>query len=579
MNKIYFSFLAAVVCFFSVNSLSAQAAKLAMVEEFTQASCGPCAGQNPAFDALLDQNEDKVVVLKYQTSWPGFDQMNLDNPTEVQNRVDYYGVNGVPNGVVDGSLIANDCGAFDGAPACLDQAEIDAAAAVGSAFEIEMTGGILDGILTVSGTITAVMAAEATTPKLRIAMTERTITAEDAPGGNNGETEYNHVMKKFLTAVTGDDLPSTWAMGDTYDFEYTLNTADVTVYQFGMVRVVAFIQDDADKYVHQAATVNPDITVSYNNNAGVVELVNLPTGVCVGENTVSPEVVIVNGGNEALTSADIVYSVNGGAEQTYSYSGNLATLSQETVVLDPITFEATDVNEIAVTITNPNGLEDEFGDDDATVGSVGLAQQAGLAFTVTFNGDCWAEEASWAFVDDQGNVVASKSYTSADSESEVIDEVILDSDGCYRFVYEDSYGDGLQGSQWPSCDIDGSLNVTDAGGVVIFDYDGSYDTGEETEAFGAVVSSVQELTSLDALMLAPNPVSTELNVTFSLEETTELNVSVLNAVGQVINSNNASYAAGANFLNINTGDFANGMYFLQIRGEEGVKTAKFTVAK
>jgi len=43
----------------------AQSSKMVMIEEGTQASCSPCATQNPDFDALLDANPDKVVVLKY----------------------------------------------------------------------------------------------------------------------------------------------------------------------------------------------------------------------------------------------------------------------------------------------------------------------------------------------------------------------------------------------------------------------------------------------------------------------------------------------------------------------------------
>ena len=39
-----------------------------MVESFTQASCGPCAAQNPGFNNLLQNNGNRVVLLKYQTA-------------------------------------------------------------------------------------------------------------------------------------------------------------------------------------------------------------------------------------------------------------------------------------------------------------------------------------------------------------------------------------------------------------------------------------------------------------------------------------------------------------------------------
>src|SRR5215813_3140562 len=79
-----------------------QATRLVVVEEFTQASCPPCASQNPTFDALLLSNPEKVVTLKYHTDWPGVDEMNAQNMSDVQTRVDYYSIWGVPMGAMDG---------------------------------------------------------------------------------------------------------------------------------------------------------------------------------------------------------------------------------------------------------------------------------------------------------------------------------------------------------------------------------------------------------------------------------------------------------------------------------------------
>jgi hypothetical protein len=65
-----------------------------LFEEFTQASCGPCASQNPGFNALLDENSDKTLAIKYQVWWPGFDPMYLQNEPDVDSRVGYYSVSG-----------------------------------------------------------------------------------------------------------------------------------------------------------------------------------------------------------------------------------------------------------------------------------------------------------------------------------------------------------------------------------------------------------------------------------------------------------------------------------------------------
>lgn len=75
-----------------------------MFEHFTQASCGPCASQNPGFEGtILTPNPSIVRHIAYHTSWPGVDEMNAANPTEVANKVTYYNVQGVPDVVLEGN--------------------------------------------------------------------------------------------------------------------------------------------------------------------------------------------------------------------------------------------------------------------------------------------------------------------------------------------------------------------------------------------------------------------------------------------------------------------------------------------
>lgn len=82
----------------------AQSQRLVLVEEFTNASCPPCAAQNPTFNTLLANNTVKVVSIKYQTNWPGVDPMNAQTQAEVGPRVTYYGVTGVPYSPIDGDV-------------------------------------------------------------------------------------------------------------------------------------------------------------------------------------------------------------------------------------------------------------------------------------------------------------------------------------------------------------------------------------------------------------------------------------------------------------------------------------------
>ena len=85
MKKILLFILIAGLAAFS-GTLFAQAKHFAMFEHFTQASCGPCAAQNPAMQATLNANVGRVHHIAYHTSWPGVDPMNAYNPTQVADR-------------------------------------------------------------------------------------------------------------------------------------------------------------------------------------------------------------------------------------------------------------------------------------------------------------------------------------------------------------------------------------------------------------------------------------------------------------------------------------------------------------
>lgn len=422
----------------------AQSSKMVMIEEGTQASCGPCATQNPNFDALLDANPDKVVVLKYQTSWPGFDQMNLDNPGEVQDRVDYYAIEGVPTGVINGSYIPNDCQFYDGAPACLSQADIDAAYTSGAAFDLNVNAGFENGMLTVTGKLTANEAVNGDI-RLRLALAERTIEYVDVPGGSNGETEFYHVLKKFITGSAGTDLEDSWEAGDDYNINETLDLAGIPIYNYSSMEVVAFVQDDNTKDVFQAAKDGDvTITVAESNNATAFRLSGLPLAVCAGEQSIEPVFTLQNGGNEILTSTDIVYSVNGGSPETYAWAGSLGTLEREDITLPAYTFTTSSNNTLNVTVENPNGVTDEDTSDNTYEVEVPLAAQTSNNIVILeLIPDDYGSETTWELRNEAGSLLYEGGpYTDGNSDPIVV-EMLLTVDGCYDFEIADTFGDGI----------------------------------------------------------------------------------------------------------------------------------------
>jgi hypothetical protein len=82
-----------------------------LFEEATNASCGPCAANNPFLKAYIDSKGDTIIAIKYHASFPGYDPMYLHNPSQNSERyATYYGMNAMPWLNVDG--IINDVWPF-----------------------------------------------------------------------------------------------------------------------------------------------------------------------------------------------------------------------------------------------------------------------------------------------------------------------------------------------------------------------------------------------------------------------------------------------------------------------------------
>jgi len=228
-----------------------QSQRLILVEEFTQASCGPCAAANPALQSLLNSNVTKATSIKYQTSWPGTDPMNAQNKTDVQTRVTYTTCNGVPYAVMDGAVVMG--GGYNGAPGGLTQTKINTEYAVASPFSMQLMhwfNAAKDSIF-IQCKITCTQNITMITPKFRVAMIEKTISFTTAPG-SNGEKKFYNVMRKMYPNASGTALATTWTNGQTQTLNFK-EKIPTYIYQKTEIATVSWIQDDGNENIKQAA--------------------------------------------------------------------------------------------------------------------------------------------------------------------------------------------------------------------------------------------------------------------------------------------------------------------------------------
>ncbi|PSR08663.1 MAG: hypothetical protein DA408_02920 [Bacteroidetes bacterium] len=569
----------------AISQLAAQTPRMVLVEEATQASCPPCFSQNPAFQNLVNANPSTTIFMAYQVSWPGYDVMNLDNPTEVASRVSYYGITGAPTIVVQGSPSGQS----------FTQNQINNVTANAADFSMTLTAEVVNGVLQVGGNVEAVLAATGNF-KLRIALVEDLITIEDAPGGTNGETEYHHVFKRFIGGAGGIDLANSWAIGDVFEINETLALGTTNIYNFDALEVIAWVQNDTNKFVHQATKVTDiAITTDYTHNGIAVTTAGLPTSFCAGEQTIAPTFKLQNGGNEDLVSADIIYSVNGGEEQTVNWTGSLSTLAATQVTLDPISFVSPPEGSILqVRITNPNGMEDENVDDSALEVALEAAPLSTNTAELTLVTDNYANETYWQVTDDQGNVVASGGNTgvgmnnigrgtgappanagSYGNNQTIVAEIPLPTAGCYTFTITDYYGDGI------CCGFGaGRYTVRDNEDNVMFSGSGEFSAREDSplEASAPVVNVAdQEFTA--KFSVAPNPIVDRAQLSFTLASSEVTSVAVINNLGQMVRSQQlGKLAAGTHDVRIDMAGLSAGFYLINVVAGQVSGTQKVIVA-
>jgi hypothetical protein len=341
------------VCLFSVAAFGQN--RLVLVEHFTQASCGPCASQNPALKTLLDANNTKVVALKYQTSWPGVDPMNAANPTEAAARVQYYGVTGVPNSVMDGS--------GPGSPGTIVTTSTinnryNTAAPLNITASHQWTAGydsIQIGVFVANAGTATVASGAAGSLKLHVAVIEEEVTYPSAPG-SNGETTFYQVMRKMVPNASGTTMADSWTAGQTQMFVFTV-AAPSYLANLNKVAVVAFIQDNSNKSVLNASRTTAT-TIAGLPDVGVNAFTAATAGLCNG--TTTPMITIKNEGSLAITSATVAYAINGGTPVTQNWTGSLSAGATAVVTFPQVTLPA-GTNSLVATVSSPNGTGDVNG--------------------------------------------------------------------------------------------------------------------------------------------------------------------------------------------------------------------------
>ncbi|HQZ25729.1 MAG TPA: T9SS type A sorting domain-containing protein [Flavobacterium sp.] len=311
-------------------------------------------------------------------------------------------------------------------------------------------------------------------------------------------------------------------------------------------------------------------------NDAEVKIVTFNSNTDYGCNATPPPptnkvVSIYNRGTSTLTSVTLNYNINGGANQTHTWTGSLTQNQSVDVTLLNTNFNGT----LNVSIATANGGTDQRVSNNSASRNyfdVATVNYNFTNFVFTLQQDFWGSEITWEVKDALGVVKYSGGpYTDIPESSLVLPELItqnwtLDSNQCYTFTINDSAEDGICCSGG-----DGYYNIKSTDGSTTIASGASYGI-IENKYFSTNALGTTTFEALNDIYLYPNPTKETLNIHVSNTLGLPNRFTISNSLGQIISRKAVSKQAD---LTVNTSSLSNGVYFITVTKEDQSKTLQF----
>ncbi len=326
------------------------------------------------------------------------------------------------------------------------------------------------------------------------------------------------------------------------------------------------------------------------NNAGLFSY-NGYEGEFCGEFPYAPELELINMGTENMTSATIEMTVNGEVVQSTNWTGDVTSLGKADITLEE--YLISDDSGISFEVTNVNQAPDENTEDNV-LGTVSLTQstaEAGNMITIEIRTDAYGCESRWELISsNDGSVVAEGGNPAVENGGQRIygatgcggvstgygsnmtftESVMMPANGCYEFKMYDDFGDGI------CCDYGaGYVRITAADGNVLLNT-GNFQVELQELFTGEQAVSVGELEGT-SINIQPNPTKGLVEVLFSGETISDVNIQVFSVSGQLMQQ---QYFNGVQTnIQLDLSDYTNGLYLVKLTNQEKSLTSKIVLSK
>ena len=281
-----------------------------------------------------------------------------------------------------------------------------------------------------------------------------------------------------------------------------------------------------------------------------------------GTTQIVQKITIYNRGTTNLTSAGLIYNINGINNTSYNWTGNLATHKAATF---EIPINSTTSGTINVTITKANGVTDQRTTNNTANGNFILPL---VPENFSFNNfvfrlqlDEFGSETTWDLKNSSGAILYSGGPYSdtATLPALITQDWTLINNDCYTFTINDVEGDGI------CCDFgNGFYDITAVDGNTVV-VTGTAFTTTKSKTFGVNIDETGVVDS-DGFYIYPNPVKDLLNIKTPSNLGLLCSYTIINVLGQIVKTEKVF---DENNFTINTATISSGAYFITL--EKGIK--------
>lgn len=275
-------------------------------------------------------------------------------------------------------------------------------------------------------------------------------------------------------------------------------------------------------------------------------------------------ITIRNNGTTTLTSATIIYNLDGGDDQTVNWTGSLVQGGSEVAVTANYTGLSGGDHTLNASVSDPNGVTDENSSNNNSANTFNVPNIFDTeTLELELTTDDYASETGWELRDANGTVLQSVTAGNYTDNTTTTETITLPSEDnvCYTFVLTDTYGDGI------CCGYgEGAYTLRDSSGNIIATGD-SFGSEDATE-FNVSSSLGVGDDVLNQTTIFPNPSSTGIFTVRTRQ--LDLKFELYNMLGQ--NLMKGTFNSLENTIDLN--NQAAGLYLLKIYDGKAVLNTK-----